>query len=142
MARLNRSRIDAIWQYSLCQMAKIRRWLPKRPRPLLRRYGSLRREVPPWKRRHHDGEEAPGGNWQSERQSNRGCGGPRERKCEGDVRRHAGFVKAAIPLARRLRSLRDLDEGLDDDNWKAQRYDKPADSTVPGVSEIQARNNR
>ena len=79
---------------------------------------------------------------ETERQSKGCCGGPRKWKRDGDVRRNCDLEEALVPPARCLRCLHCLDECPQDHPWKAQRNKEPTDSTVPGVSEIKARNDR
>src|SRR6266436_3592585 len=99
-------------------------------------------EVPPWKRRDHKGEEGPGGNWQTETHANRCCRGPRKWKRDGDVRRNGYLEEALVPPARRFRSLCDFDEYPHDHPWKTHRSNEPTGPTVPGIREIEARNDR
>ena len=126
-----------------------------RPKPVVRLPGATRRcasnstgnawksaEVPPWKRRDHNGKEAPGRDWQTETQANRCCCGPRKWKRDGDVRRNGYLEEALVPPARCFRSLRDFDEYPHDHPWKTQRNKEPTGPTVPGIREIEAGNDR
>src|SRR5215472_3142777 len=102
----------------------------------------ISREVPPGERGNHDGKEVPGGNWQTKSHANRCGGGPRKWKRDADIGRNGDLEEVLVPCARRFRSFRNFDEYPHDHPWKTKRKKEPAESTVPGIAEIKAWDDR